>query len=314
MDRQFSNPPDGVMPWRRWLWALQARMAPYLFVLPFVVLFACFMLYPLGRSLALSFQKTSGTRQAYSVGLGNYSYLFHDVLFWLACANTLLYAVLLLPLQLVASLGLALILSSRQVRFRHFFRFAFFSTYLVGQVFLAVLASVLLSPRQGLFNQFIALILPRVGSELNWRGNPNLAMPAIVLASLWVSVGYAMIYWLAALAAVDGDLYEAASIDGAGRWATFRHVTLVGIRPMLVFLLLVGTIASLQLFELPYVFFQGPGPGYRGLTIVQYLYLNGIQAGDLGSAAAVGWVLLLLILGITLLQIRLTGAGREHSR
>jgi ABC-type sugar transport system permease subunit len=270
------------------------------------------MLYPLGRSLVLSFEKTSGTRQAHGVGWDNYRFLLHDRLFWLACANTIFFAVLFLPLELVVSLGLALLLNSRHVRFRNLLRFAFFSTYLVGQVFLAVLAYLILAPRYGLLNHVLGRLLPRVGTETNWRGIPNLAMPVVALASVWMSAGYAMVYWLAALQAVDRELYEAAHVDGAGRWSQFWHVTLPGIRPVMVFLLLVGTIASLQLFELPYVFFQGAGPGYRGLTIVEYLYIQGVQAGDLGFASAIGWVLLVLILCVTLMQIRLTRAGDKQ--
>ncbi|HET6246244.1 MAG TPA: sugar ABC transporter permease [Tepidisphaeraceae bacterium] len=268
------------------------------------------MLYPLGKSLAMSFQKTAGVHQSHGVGFSNYTYLLRDPLFWFACANTVFFAVLFLPAELCVSLGLALLLNSRRVRFRNAFRFAFFSTYLVGQVFLAVLAYLILAPRYGLLNKAIGALLPHVGTETNWRGIPNLAMPVIALASVWVSAGYAMIYWLAALQAVDQELYDAAHVDGAGRWSRFWHVTLPGIRPIMVFLLLVGTIASLQLFELPYVFFQGAGPGFRGMTIVEYLYQQGIQTGDLGFASAVGWVLLLLTLGVTLLQIRATRAGR----
>jgi ABC-type sugar transport system permease subunit len=298
---------------RRSLWAVQARWAPYVFVLPFLAVFVCFMLYPLGRSFALSFVKTSGAGQFYPVGWDNYRFLLKDKLFWLACGNTALFAMLFLPIELVVSLGLALVLNSRRVRFRNFFRFAFFSTYLIGQVFLALLAHLMLAPRHGLVNQLIGMAFPDFDTAIQWNGKPNLAMPIVVLASVWVSAGYAMIYWLAALQAVDRELYDAADVDGAGRWARFWHVTLPCIRPIFVFLLLVGTIASLQLFELPWVFFQGPGPGYRALTIVEYLYANGVLAGDLGFASAVGWILLMLILGVTLLQIRLMRAKKNSS-
>ncbi|HWE04611.1 MAG TPA: sugar ABC transporter permease [Tepidisphaeraceae bacterium] len=306
----MTEKPDNVRI-NRWLWAAQVRCAPYLFVFPFAAAFVCFMLYPLARSLTMSFQRTSGASHAYSVGLGNYRYLLHDRLFWLACGNTILFAALFLPIQLVLSLGLALVLNDRRVRFRNVFRFAFFSTYLVGQVFLAVLSYLILAPRQGLLNRFIGAIFPWIGAETNWRATPSLAMPAIVLASLWVSIGYAMIYWLAALQSVDRELYEAAEIDGAGAFSQFRHVTLPGIRPMMIFLLLVGIIASFQLFELPYVFFQGPGPRFRGLTIVEYLYEQGVGAGDLGFASAVGWTLLAMILAVTLIQIRLMRATEK---
>ena len=303
--------PRGLKWLRRRAWFWQARYAPYLFVLPFVVLFSVFMLYPLIWSVSLSLQKNAGPVVSRFVGLANYRFLFTDRMFWFACMNTLIYAVLFLSLQLPLSLLLAILLNDRRVRGRYFLRFSFFSTYLVGQVFLAVMAHVLLAPRHGLVNVVIGRLLPWIGPEINWSERPVLAMPAIVLASLWVSIGYAMIYWLAALQSVDHELYEAAEVDGAGPWMRFRHVTLPGIRPVAVFLLLVGTIAALSLFDLPFVFFQGPGPGFAGMTIVMYLYEQGFVAGDIGYAAAVGWVLVFLILAITLVQIRVTRAGRD---
>ncbi|HEX4125558.1 MAG TPA: sugar ABC transporter permease, partial [Tepidisphaeraceae bacterium] len=274
--------PDNT---HRRLWRWQQRAAPYLFVLPFVVLFAAFLVYPLARSFSLSFEKSAGPRLWRYVGIGNYRFLLRDPLFWLACLNTAIYSVLLLVLELPLSLGLAILLNSKRVRGRALFRFAFFAPFLVGQVFLAMLATLMLAPRQGLVNQFIGLIFPRIGNELNWRGNFLLAMPAVVLASEWVSIGFAMILWLAALQAVDPQLYEAAAVDGAGPWRRFLHITLPGIRPMFIFLLIVGTISALSLFELPWVFFGGPGPGNAGLTVVMYLYLFGFQVGDLGTAS-----------------------------
>jgi ABC-type sugar transport system permease subunit len=134
----------------------------------------------------------------------------------------------------------------------------------------------------------------------------------MVLASLWMSVGYGMIYFLAALQSVDRELHEAAHVDGAGRWSRFWHVTLPGIRPVLVFVLLVGTIGALQLFELPYVFFDPPaGPGMRALTIVMYLYQQGFETGMIGYASAIGWVLVSIVFLISMAQLRLTGATRD---
>ncbi len=239
---------------------LQSQAAPYVFVGPFVVLFGVFLLYPLVQSLGLSFRRYAGPRVHASAGLANYAYMVHDLLFWRAVANTALFAVGFLSVQLPTALGVALLLDSRRARFRNLFRFAFFSSYLVGSVFVAVIFMLLLAPRSGLVNRLIAALFPSVGSEINWRGDARFAMPALILAALWLSIGQAMIYLLAALQAVDRDLYEAAEVDGAGRWSRFTQVTLPGIRPVLTYLALVGTIYSLQLFELPYVFFQGPGP------------------------------------------------------
>ncbi len=296
---------------RQRLWSLQHRYSAYLFVLPFVLIFCSFFLYPLGQSVVLSLFRSVGPRQSRFVGLSNYAFLLRDPLFWLSVANTLLFAFLFLVLQVPLSLGLALLLNRKQIWFRDLFRFAFFASYLVGNVFVAVIFMVLLAQRTGLVNRGIAALLPGVGSEINWRGDARFAMPAVVLAALWLSMGQAMIYFLAALGAVDRELHEAAEVDGAGRWAGFIHVTLPGIRPVLLYLLLVGTIYALQLFELPYVFFQGFGPRFAGMTVVGYLFMNGFLAGDIGYAAAAGWVLFLLISILALVQLKASGATRE---
>jgi len=290
------------------LWSMQSRLSPYLFVAPFVILLLVFTLYPLGRSLMLSFYRAAGTHNLRFVGLQNYAFLLRDPRFHLALFNTALYTVLFLSLQIPLSLGLAMLLNSRRVRYRNFFRFAFFSTHLVGQVFAAVMFYLLLSPRQGLVNRAIGAALPWIGTEIYWRTSPFLAMPAIVLASLWMSVGYGMIYFLAALQSVEPELYEAALVDGAGRWSRFWHVTLPAIRPVLIFIIVVGTIGALQLFELPYIFFDGPGPNMAGLTIVMYLYQHGFETGNICYAAAVGWVLAGIIFLVSMAQLRLTRA------
>lgn len=270
------------------------------------------MLFPLARSIVLSFHNSAGPRKSIFVGLSNYSFILHDWLFWLAVKNTLLYTITFLCLQVPLSLGLAMLLNSPSVMFRKFFRFAFFTPYLVGNVFVAVMFILLLYPRQGLINKLIGGLFPWIGSEINWRGSSLLAMPALVLASLWITVGYGMIYFLAALQAVDQELYEAAEVDGAGHWGKFWHVTLPSIRPVLIFIILVGTIGSLQLFELPYVFFDPPtGPGLSGITIVMYLYQQGFEFGNIGYAAAIGWVLVLMILLVSMAQLKVTGAMKE---
>ncbi len=296
---------------RERVWMLQARYAPLIFLSPFVVLFCAFMLYPLGRSIVLSLHKSAGPRNVRFVGMENYSFLLRDELFWLAVGNTLYFAIAFLLLQIPMSLGLALLLNSRKTKFRNFFRFAFFSSHLCGHVFVAVIFSLLLAERNGLINRAIGAIFPWIGSEIRWLGKPVLAMPAIVIAALWLSVGYAMIYFLAALQSVDRELYEAAECDGAGKWSQFWNVTMPGIRPVLIFMVLVGTIGALQLFELPYVLFNGPGPGNSALTIVMYLFNTGFDAGDIGYASAIGWMLALMISVVAFIQLKVTRATRE---
>jgi ABC-type sugar transport system permease subunit len=290
---------------RRKLWSLQYRLAPYLFVLPFVLLFCVFLLYPLARSFYLSLFDAGGTPASRFIGAGHYRFILTDPIFWLACVNTFAFAVLFLSIQVPASLGLAVLLDSRGVRFKELFRFAFFSSHVVGGVFVAALFRLLMAPRQGLINKAIGA-LPWFTSDNNWLGDPVLARPAIIIAALWLSIGWGMVYLLAALQAVDRELYEAAQVDGAGRWWRFWHVTVPGIRPVLAFLILVGTIAALSLFELPYVFFQSSGPKLAGMTIVMYLYENGFMTGDISFAAAVGWMLVVMILSVSLIQLRVT--------
>lgn len=289
-------------------WAFQARYSPYFFVAPFVILFSVFLVYPLVRSLVLSFHQTAGTITRY-VGMRNYAFLPDDQLFWISALNTVSYTAAFLLFQIPLALLLAILLNTKRLKFRNLFRFAFFAPALVGQVFVAVIFTLLLA-NNGPVNNAIRIAFP--SAELNWITSPLLARPAVVVASLWLSTGFGMIYLLAALQGVDKELYEAADVDGAGRWSQFWHVTLPGIRPVLTFLILTGTIGGLQLFELPYVLFNGPGPGQAGLTIVAYLF-GWLELGEMGTSSAIGWVLAAAVITISLFQIRLMRGAKEES-
>jgi ABC-type sugar transport system permease subunit len=281
-------------------WAAQQRWAPYLFLLPFGAVFAVFFAYPLGRSLVLSLYNTAGPRAQRFVGLHNYRFLLTDRVFWLACANTAAYTIAFLIIQIPIALGLALLLNNPRLRARNIFRFCFFSTYLVGQVFVAVVFAILLDGQQGLLGQAMRWFgLPAV----DFLGDPRFALSGVLLAGVWLATGFGMIYLLAALQAVDQELYEAADVDGAGKWSRFIHITLPGVLPVLLFLVLVGTVGGFQLFELPYVLFQGAGPNYSVLTIVMYLFMTGFEGGNLGYASAIGWMLVVLIAIFSLGQV-----------
>jgi len=293
------------------LWTFQRRAAPYVFVTPFVAVFCVFMIYPLCNSVWLAFRYTNGPQSSMFVGLDNFHFMLHDPDFWTALENTAVFACCSVFLQLPLSLGLALLLNARWVKARNFFRMAFFSPHLVGQVFVAILFSLIFLPRYGLLNRAIHGLVG-FGLETKWLMNAGLVMPALVLTALWMYVGFNMIYFLAALQAVDKGLYEAAMVDGANRWQQFRHVTLPGIKPVAVFVVIMSTIGSFQLFELPYVLLSGPGPDNAGLTIVMYLYNTGFSTGDLGYASAIGWILVFIILVISLAQAKVTGLWRTE--
>ncbi|MER3473508.1 MAG: sugar ABC transporter permease [Armatimonadota bacterium] len=306
-DIVITTPP--VARTSRWF-VLQYRMAPYLFVSPFLILFLTFGAYPILKSLLLSFYATNGPKSAVFVGLQNFTFLLSDPDFHTAVWNTAVFAFWSVFLQLPLSLGLALLLNSVWVKGREILRLAFFSPNLLGQVFVGVLFSVLFIPQYGLVNRFLHAIVG-IPLDTKWLANPNLVMPALVLTSLWMYVGFNMIYFLAALQAVDKDLYEAAIVDGANAWHQFWAVTLPGIKPVAVFVLVMSTIGSFQLFELPWIMLNNSsGPDQAGLTIVMYLYQTGFVTGDLGYASAVGWTLALGVLVISLLQMRVTGAWK----
>lgn len=296
---------------RQRLWNAQRRAAPWMFLAPFVAVFAVFMLYPLYRSVALSLHQSVGPQSQHFVGLEHYRFFLHDQLFWLAVLNTAAYTSAFLAVQIPASLGLALALNSRRLRCRNAYRFAFFSTHLVGYAFVAIIFMLLMAQRHGAVATALGRIRP-AWSEINWLGDPLLARATLVLSGLWLMTGWGMIYFLAALQSVDRQLYEAAQVDGAGKWSCFWHITLPGIRPVLSFLVIAGTIAGFQLFELPYILFQGPGPSWSGLTVVMYLYQNGFEVGDIGAASAIGWLLVGMILLVSLAQVRIMRFGRER--
>jgi len=291
----------------------QHKYAPYLFTAPFLVTFAVFALYPMAKSLVLAFYITSGPKSQVFVGLDNFAFMLRDPNFYVAVKNTAVFALFSVFLQLPLSLGLAVLLNSKFLKLRSAFRFGFFSPYLLGQVFVAVLFAVIFAPRLGLLNQALAF-LAHEPTNRDWLGDPDLVMPALVLTALWMYVGFNMIYFLAALQAVDRDLYDAAAVDGAGAFQRFLHVTLPSIKPVAVFVVVLSTIGSFQLFELPYLMLRNtPGPDQAGLTVVMYLYQKGFEAGDLGYASVVGWSLALGVLCVSLVQMRLAGTWRKET-
>lgn len=286
---------------------LASPWTPYIFVLPFVLVFGLFLATPMAQSVYFVFTREDG-----SLSLRNLVFLLGDRLFWLAALNTTAFTILLLLLQIPLSLAMALLLNSPRVRGRRLLRLMVFSPFLIGNVFAGVLFAVLLDARHGLLNQGLSLLLQRP-VDWAWLADPRFVMAAVVLTSAWLSTGFAMLIFIAALQSVDQELYEAVRVDGGGSWARFWHVTLPSIRPVFLVLLLAGTVQAFQLFELPYILFGGPGPGSRALTIVMYLYATGFEAGDLHYASAVGWAIVVL-LGLFTLALLAVYRSTDYTR
>jgi len=280
--------------------------APYLFLSPYLLLTAVFFIVPFVNAITLAFYETNGPRSRAFVGLDNFRFLLHDTNFHTALINTTLFALVSVLVQLPLAMGLALLLNSGGSRVRGVFRLMFYSPNLVGQVLVGILFSVLFTPRYGLITRGTDALL-RWGIEARWLTDPPLIMPAIVLSSLWLWVGFNMIYFLAALQTVDKSLEEAARIDGASPWQVFWHVTLPSMRHVVVFVVIMSVIGSYQLFELPITLLSesnGFGAKNAGLTLITYLNYYGFRSGDLGLGSAVGWVVAVIIFTISLIQIR----------
>lgn len=276
------------------------RWAPYFFIAPFVIIFCIFMIYPLVQSIVLAMQQTFGPKTTVFVWLKNFDDLLSDPVFWTAMRNTFVFATAVVALQLPLSLGLAMFLNRPRLRGRAAFRLIFFSPSLVGIVFVAMMFALMFHERDGLINSFLRTVIPHFPPEFPWL--QTYVMPALIIAALWMSVGFNMIYFLAALQSVSQETLEAADVDGANRWQKFIHVILPGIAPVTGFVTLFSLIGSFQLFELPFILLNGPGPENRGLTVVMYLYQYGFEVGDLGYASAIGWTLALILIGFAVLQ------------
>ena len=281
------------------------QLAPYVFISPFYVLYAAFMLYPLVSSMWTSFhfQRTLDTHVF--VGLFNYRILLGDPLFWQALFNTFYFTCGVLFVQLPVALGMALVVNARFLRRRNFFRLCFFSPTLVAGVFVAIIFRQIYHPDYGIFNMLF-------GVDISWLEEQWLIMPSIIMTSVWQSAGFNMLYFLAGLQGIRRELYEAAEVDGANRWQSFVNVTLPGLRPILIFVVIISIINSLQLFDVPFVLLDGEGPGGHGRTIVMYLYQK-FEPSELGLACATGWTLAVLIFAVTMAQLRLMRAFGDES-
>jgi ABC-type sugar transport system permease subunit len=283
----------------------QPIWAPWLFIAPFLLLFLTFTAYPLLKSMTLSLHQTFGPSATRYVGFDNFRFLLADPLFWKALRNTAIFTAGSIFLQLPCALGLAMLLNRPGVKGRALFRLIFFSPSLVGLVFVAMMFSLIFEKHTGLLN---VVLNHAIGFNVDYPWLQEHVMLALIIAALWMYVGFNMVYFLAALQNVSKDLLEAAEIDGAGSFSRFLNITMPAIAPVASFVVLLSLIGSFQLFELPYILLTGAGPNSQGLTIVMYLFQTGFETNDLGYASAIGWVLALLLIVFALFQRTLASA------
>jgi multiple sugar transport system permease protein len=283
----------------------EARAA-LLFVAPAMVLLTVFFFVPVIAGFALSLTDfdlyTIGdTSNIRLVGLRNYLELFRSSIFWTAFVNTMYFALVGGPLTVAVSLGAALLVNARLTRMKWLFRTVYFAPVVTTLVAVSIVFKYIYHPRFGMLNRFLdTLGLP----QPDWLGNPRLAMLAIIILAVWKGFGYTMIIFIAGLQQIPEEIYEAARLDGAGAWRQFRHITLPMLAPTFLFVGIVVAIGQLPIFAEPYVMTRG-GPLNKTVTLVMLMYEQGFKFWEMGYAAAVAFVLFLVIGAATLLQMKL---------
>ncbi len=293
---------------RERLWyRYQRRLAPYLFISPFYILFVVFALGPLIAALYFSMIKWPGTGPMTFLGLANYLELFEDEIFLKSLGNTTYYAIGAVIVILPVALFLALLINAAVVRAKSVFRIAFILPVLTSTVAATIMFLLMFEHQYGLFN----VALEAVGlNALKWL-DEELVKLSVLLVAAWRYTGLTMLYFLAGLQSIPTDVYEAASVDGAGRWTTFWQITLPLLRPVSLFVVVVTIIGSFQFFAEP-LLLAGGGPNNASLTIANYLYRVGFSYLRMGYASAVGYILAVIIFILTLLQLKFFGAfGRS---
>ncbi len=285
---------------------MKRSLAGYLFVGPAMLAILVFFFGPVLAALFLSFTDfdiyaLADINNLRFIGFKNYLELLTTPLFWKALSNTLFFVFVGGPISMMASLGAALLLNSQKALLKDFVRTIFFAPVVTTLVATAIVFKYLLHTKYG----FINFGLENIGIKpIDWLGDPNWAMPAIIVFSVWKNFGYNMIIFIAALQNVPQELHEAARIDGASPWQRFLNVTLPSLGPSVLLVSIMTMTGYFQLFAEPYVMTQG-GPAEQTVTVLYMMYEQGFKWWNLGSATAVAFILFLMMLIMTLVQMRI---------
>jgi len=270
----------------------------YAMIAPLVIGLGIFFYLGLAASLYLSFTEWDVLTAPKWVGLDNYRRFFENPLYLKTLWNTLRFALMLVPLGMIAALGMALALN-QNIRMRGVYRVIFFLPVLTMPVAIAVVWKWIYAPDFGLINQALAFVN---GPRIKWLSDVRTAMFSLVLMSIWMGSGYGMVIYLAGLQNISRSYYEAAQVDGASGWQQFVHITLPLLTPTIFFSLVTSTISAFQVFDIVYVMTKG-GPLDSTRTMVYTIYDDGFHYFRMGGASATAWVLFAIILAITVVQL-----------
>ena len=294
---------------------LSPEWTPYVLLSPFLVLFAVFGVFPLLFSLYLAFQSwepTNGLASMQFVGLENFVFSLQDEWFWKSLKNTAWLALASGVPQHLVAIPLAVFIHTSFKRLRNGMVGAYFLPYITSTVAIAILFSSLFSTDFGLVNQALGGLarVPGLGwlapdGPIDWLGRPENIKPAIAMIVFWRYLGFNLVLYLAALQTIPKDIYEAATMDGAGRLQQFFFITLPSLKPMIYFGVTLSVIGGLQLFEEPFILTGGRGGSDQsGMTTAIYLYRMAFDFNDFGAASAMSWLLFFLVVALTWLTNR----------
>ncbi|WP_129785150.1 carbohydrate ABC transporter permease [Promicromonospora panici] len=300
------SPRDEVLTRRPDDGARQPRWAPYLFVGPAGLLFLAFSLLPIVIAITLSFQDTATLGDGEWVGAANYETMLGDPLLRTALLNTLVFTVGTVPTAMAIGLALAVALN-RPLPGRGLLRALFFVPMIAAGVVVGVIMSWIFNPDYGVANNALAALGL---SGLPWLTSPNTAMFTLIAVVVWTRIGFCMVIYLGALQSIPAELREAAAIDGASGWQRLRRLTVPMLAPTTSILLILNVVFSLQSFDVIYVM-TGGGPGFSTTVLIQYVFRSAFADARMGYAAALGLLLVLILLVFTLLRQRATKRAEE---
>lgn len=276
-----------------------SKSVPYYFLLPVILIFSIFIIYPIVKSFLLSFYEFKAG-EYYFVGLDNYINLAKDKVFHKALINTFIYLIVQVPVMVFLALLLAYLLDQAFLKFKAIFRVSVFLPAITSLVAYSLVFKLLLNNEYGLVNYLMNLL----GIEgIDWLNGPISSKISIMLAITWRWTGYNMVIMLAGLQRIPHEIYEASDIDGANRFQKFMMITLPLMKPIILFSAITSTIGTLQLFDESYILTKG-GPDGATITIAHYLYNNGFRYIKFGYAAAISYVLVVIIAVLSYLQFK----------
>lgn len=283
------------------------KITPYLFILPTFSILLIFGIIPAFWGIGLSFFSYSLFKSPQFIGIENYRRLFGDYLFLRSFVNTLYYMAGTVPIRILIGLIIALVLN-QPLKGRTILRLMYYFPVITPLVTVSMLWVWIYDTHFGILNYLFSLVGM---NQIPWLSSIKWAMPSVMIMSIWKTVGWNMLVFLAGLQGIPASFYDAAKIDGAGRWALFRYITFPLLRPTILLAVVMSLINSSQVFDQIYVMTRG-GPGYSTMTLVQQIYNAAFQNYEMGYASAISVVLLLLVASLSFIQFKTFGQEVEY--